>query len=212
MSDHETPWDCNEWRTCDISTIFQQFSRYFHWLCGCSTNRPKISKNSRNFTERYIQTAIECPCSMPSNFSNALWYPIHVYSLIVINQPYTNRQTTPDPTRSRSSRPQVESWLPSTSRSRPPRLSAETVALLWLVSLLWDQDSTLRCPRPTRPSREPTVVPDVPTVSRRELWELSWLRSRRSSRECWRISRRRRRRLPSKLLPPRHDNSNTQLQ
>lgn len=110
-------------------------------------------------------------------------------------------QTTPDPTRSRSSRPQVESWLPNTSRSKLLRSSVVTVAANCQVSLLWDQDNTLKFPRPTRPCKELTAVLDVPTVSRRELSEPSWLRNKRLSRECWRTSKRRRRRLLRTKLP-----------
>lgn len=91
-------------------------------------------------------------------------------------------QTTPVPTRSRLLRPQVVFCVPNTSRSWFPDQSVVTVVFLCKVSLLWDQENTLLSPRPTRPSPEPTVVPDVPTVSRKELSELSWLKNKRSSR------------------------------
>lgn len=114
-------------------------------------------------------------------------------------------QTTLVPTRSRLLRPQVVSCVLNTSRSWLPDQSVVTVVLLCQVSLLWDQDNTLLSPRPTRPSLESTVVPDVPTVSRKESSELSWSKNkrllRRSLRNKPKPPRRLRRRTPRRSLP-----------
>lgn len=91
-------------------------------------------------------------------------------------------QTTPDPTESRSSRLPVETSDTCTSRRLPADPSAESAALLSLVSPPCDPESLPPCLDPPRPSSEPTEVLCAPTVSRTELFELSSSRSRRSSR------------------------------